>query len=343
MINLNAEIKDNIRILHQAVTGKSPLPVKELTEVITDLANSRFTEIMNPDVQNQVRKDIKQLVHILEGGSEGDKKDSINLSKMAMGLIKFIESKSVPLDVLKDEGYHDVIGIFKERGYETLDFSNFSREYVKEKFKDVKEYRYLIRRSLSETDRKRNGKMCKFFVVEYLDKRWVGLARKGQGRVQPKIQQLLIIHTQNPSNKEVKWHTVVNYKFSEKSYDNLEALIKNELSSEYISYVPLPPSDSERNAYSEQLLARKKEKLLTAWKDDDIFKEFVDPIKHTLITDPVIASDGKIYDKESILEYLKDNDNELPNGKKCTPEQLIESSLIKILFQQRLEMEIRKL
>lgn len=55
---------------------------------------------------------------------------------------------------------------------------------------------------------------------------------------------------------------------------------------------------------------------------------FVDPISRIMITNPVLAPDGNTYDHDTVAEYLRTNNNRLPNGRDCTQEMLIRNRVV---------------
>ncbi len=408
MLNVNNEINENMGILHAAVLDESSTSVNELNEVIKNLVDNQFAKIANQHDQEQVKNELIYLTkrmsqkQVTESGLENNIN---NFAKMATALIKSIDSNSVvPSELILHPGYHgDVIDIgikmlreLQEKDNITLDLRDFVREYCKDMFEGRNGYMYLLRPCSSVRNCLLNGMMHKFFVITY--------GRAGD------LNHCVIAHVQNTENKNVKWHIMLwnPNRLSEKSYNNLEDLLKYEMK----CYTALPPFGPEKmnnyarqygdkiiqllkcpislsklskpritedghtfscnnlikwkdmgrsnpltrksidenklrqnvlaeklvEARTEQLLGKEKIKAesLADWKNDPILKLFEDPITHEMMTNPVIATDNITYDKASLVQYLKSNENKLPDGTSCTPEQLYINRVAEDVLEQRL-------
>ena len=78
------------------------------------------------------------------------------------------------------------------------------------------------------------------------------------------------------------------------------------------------------------------------WRNDPILYHFEDRFTKELMKDPVIAPDDETYDRASIVEYLKNNQGIMPDGKtRCDPDQLISNRVAKDILDLRIE-QLRK-
>lgn len=105
--------------------------------------------------------------------------------------------------------------------------------------------------------------------------------------------------------------------------------------------MPLNKTELRRNFLAEALLhdrelrmkgaGKERAQDIDLWKEDPILRHFEDPLSiegEMMAVNPitgelksvlVVAPDGYTYDRDSLLNYLSNHNNTLPNGTRCTP------------------------
>ena len=113
-----------------------------------------------------------------------------------------------------------------------------------------------------------------------------------------------------------------------------------------LSWIKINPIDPETrspilkellrpNRLADRIIATRRDMLRLKCTDmDGILNLLKDPLNpEAIMEDPVIASDDVTYERKSLLIYLEQKGNVLPNGKACTPEELIPNRIVKQIIE----------